>query len=59
MSAVTFALYAVLAQFSGAKECRGGAFSAAFSRGFEIRRCDFVVRRFGTEIGRLPLPAGN
>jgi hypothetical protein len=56
MSAVAFSLYLILAQFSGAKECHGGAFSAAFGEGFEIRHCDLVVRRFGSEIGRIPLP---
>jgi hypothetical protein len=58
MSAVALTLYVVLAQFSGAKECRGGAFSTGFSAGFDIRRCDFVVRRFGSEIGRISLPTG-
>jgi hypothetical protein len=59
MSAVVFALYVVLVQFSGAKECHGGAFSHGFSRGFDVRRCDFVVRRFGSEIGRVPLPTAQ
>jgi hypothetical protein len=56
MSVVLFALYVIWAQFSGASECRGVAFSAAaFNRWGEIRRCDFVIRRFGSEIGRVPL----
>jgi hypothetical protein len=58
LSAVVCALYVVLVQFSGAKECHDGAFSAAFSRAFDVRHCEFVVRRFGSEIGRIPLPAG-
>jgi hypothetical protein len=58
-SAVAFALYVVLAQFSGAKECHGGAFSAGFSSGYDVRRCDFVVRRFGSEIGWVPLPTAQ
>ena len=53
--ALALAAYLVLAQFDAAKECRGGGFSAGFSRGFDVRRCDLVVRRFGHEIGRLPL----
>jgi hypothetical protein len=57
MSGVAFALYIVLAQFSASKECRGGAFSAAFSRDFDVRRCDLVVKRFGRDIGlRISLP---
>jgi hypothetical protein len=55
MSGLAFALYIVVAQFSASKECRGGAFSAAFSRDFDVRRCDLVVRRFGHEIARVPL----
>jgi len=38
-----------------AQECRGGGFSAGFSRGFDVERCDLVVRRFGHEIARVPL----
>ncbi|SIO61521.1 hypothetical protein SAMN05443247_08854 [Bradyrhizobium erythrophlei] len=53
--ALALAACLVLAQFDAAKECRGGGFSAGFSRGFDVRRCDFVVRRFGHEIGRVPL----
>ena len=55
--ALTLALaaYLVLAQFDAAKECRGGGFSAGFSRGFDVERCDLVVRRFGHEIARVPL----
>jgi hypothetical protein len=57
MSGVVFVLYIVLAQFSAAKECRGGAFSADFSRDFDVRRCNVVVRRFGRDIGvHVPLP---
>jgi hypothetical protein len=40
-----------LPQFPASKECRGGAFSSDFSAGFDVRRCDVVVRRFGREIG--------
>jgi hypothetical protein len=55
MSALVLALYVALAQFSASRECRGGAFSSAFSRGFDVRRCDLVISRFGSEIGRVPL----
>jgi hypothetical protein len=57
MSGVVVALYVVLAQFSASKECRDGGFSAGFSRGFDVRRCDLVVRRVGRDIGlSIPLP---
>jgi len=45
-----------LPQFDAKKECRGGAFSAAFSSGFDISHCDIVVRKAGTEVARVPLP---
>jgi hypothetical protein len=55
LAPVVFTVYTLLPQFSGDRECRGGAFSASdFSWDFDIRRCDFVVRRFGSEIGRVP-----
>ena len=53
--ALALVAYLVLAQFDAAKECRGGGFSAGFSRGFDVRRCDVVVRRYGREIARVPL----
>jgi hypothetical protein len=56
MSALVLAAYMVLAQFDASKECRGGAFSAAFSRGFDVRRCDLVLKRVGSEVVRIPLP---
>jgi hypothetical protein len=55
--ALVLALYLVQVQFEASKECRGGAFSAGFSRGFDVRRCDLVVRRIGDDVGiRIPLP---
>jgi hypothetical protein len=45
-------------QFDVSKDCLGGAFSAGFSNGFDIRRCDLVVKR--TEVNAeiwIPLPA--
>jgi hypothetical protein len=56
MSGLVLAVYLVVAQFDAVKECRGGAFSAGFSRGFDGRRCDIVIRRFGRGVGHVPLP---
>jgi hypothetical protein len=56
MSALAVALYLVLAQFDASKECRGGAFSAGFSGGFDVRRCDLVLKRFGGGLVRIRLP---
>jgi hypothetical protein len=57
LTGLVLAVYLVLVQFEAKRECRGGAFSAGFSRGFDVRRCDLVVRRFGRDIGvRVPLP---
>ena len=50
-------LYLVLVQFEASKECRGGAFSGGFGGGFDVHRCDFVVRRISSDRGlRIPLP---
>jgi hypothetical protein len=43
--------------FEVLKECRGGAFSAGFSREFDVRRCDLVVRRGAYLMARIRLPA--
>ena len=45
-------LIAAYAVTNVARECQGGAFSPAFGKGFDIRRCDLVVR-----IGKLELRA--
>jgi hypothetical protein len=43
--------------YEAKKECAGGAFSSAFSSGFDVRHCDLVVKRVsGDEIVRIPLP---
>jgi hypothetical protein len=55
LSALAFVAYLGLTQFDVARECRGGAFSSGFGPGFDVRRCDITVRRFGREIGRVPL----
>jgi hypothetical protein len=57
LAGLVFSVCLVLVQFEAKRECRGGAFSAEFSRAFDVRRCDLVVRRFGRDIGvRFPLP---
>jgi hypothetical protein len=55
--ALVFALSGDVMQFEASTECRGGAFSAAFGRGFGVARCDVVVKRFGDDLFKLPLPA--
>jgi hypothetical protein len=41
--------------YEASKECRG-AFSAAFRRDFDVRRCDLVVKRTGVGVVvRIPL----
>jgi hypothetical protein len=55
MAALVFAFCSAVAQFEASRECRGGAFSSGFSRDFDIRRCAYVVRWLGHEIGRVPL----
>jgi hypothetical protein len=47
-----------LPQFSASKECRGGAFGSGFSAGFDVKRCELVVRRFGDPLLKTPLPQG-
>ncbi|MES5485937.1 hypothetical protein QMZ05_24555 [Bradyrhizobium sp. INPA03-11B] len=32
------------------KECRAGAFSSGFSRGFDVGHCEYVIRALGTEV---------
>jgi hypothetical protein len=38
ISGLEFADYVVMEQFDAVRECRGGAFSAGFSRGFDVQR---------------------
>lgn len=56
LSALAVDVCLVLAQYDVAWECRGGAFSSGFSHGFDVRRCDVVIRRFGRKFGRVQLP---
>jgi hypothetical protein len=57
MVALVVAISADVMQFEASRECRGGAFSSGFSGGFDVRRCDVVVRRFGDDLFKIPLPA--
>lgn len=43
---------ALALSISVSRECKGGAFSSAFSGGFDVRQCDLVLR-----IGELELRA--
>jgi hypothetical protein len=56
-SGVVLVVYWAFAQYDVVKECRGGAFSAGFSHGFDVRRCDLVIRRFGSDLRvHIPFP---
>jgi hypothetical protein len=56
MSALAVA-FADVRQFEASKECQGGAFSSGFSSGFDVRRCDLVVRKIGNNAElRIQLP---
>jgi hypothetical protein len=56
LGALVVALSADVMQFEASKECRG-AFSSGFGGGFDVRRCDVVIRWFGRDIGlHFPLP---
>ena len=56
LSALIAGLAVELPRFDAKKECRAGAFSSGFSNDFDVRRCDLVIRKFGSEIARVPLP---
>jgi hypothetical protein len=55
ISAFVVALASDVQQIEGSKECRG-AFSTGFSNGFDLLRCDLVLRKTGNELIRVPLP---
>jgi hypothetical protein len=39
------------------KECRGGAFSAGFDGGFDVRRCAIVIKKIDSDVEiRIPFP---
>jgi hypothetical protein len=57
IQAFAVALAATVHQLDVSKQCRGGAFSSAFASGFDVRRCDLVVRKIGSDAElRIPLP---
>ena len=57
MSGLAITVYLVLVQFEASKECHGGAFSAGFSRGFDVRRCSVVIGNVVSDLKvRIPLP---
>jgi hypothetical protein len=57
LPAVAFALAADTQLFDASKECRGGAFSSGFSRGFDLRRCNLTVKAIGADLKiSVPLP---
>jgi hypothetical protein len=54
--ALVVAVSGDVAQLERSKECRGD-FSYGFSRDFDVRHCDLVVRRVGGDLElRLSLP---
>jgi hypothetical protein len=56
LAALAFALAADAQLFEASKDCRG-SFSRDFSNGFDLYRCDLVVRKIGSEFEiRVPLP---
>jgi hypothetical protein len=55
--ALIAALAFSISYFTAEKACRGGAFSAAFGSGFDVKRCDLVVRTNGGDaVIRVRLP---
>jgi hypothetical protein len=57
VAALMIALAASLPAFNANRECRGGAFSSGFSAGFDIKRCDLVIRKNGGDVVlRIRLP---
>jgi hypothetical protein len=56
LAALVFAVSADVMRFELRKECRGD-FSSGFSRDFDVRRCNVVVRSLGGDLElHLPLP---
>jgi hypothetical protein len=54
--AIVFALSSTATQFDASRECRG-AFSRAFSNGFDRYHCAVVVQHIPTEFKiQIPLP---
>jgi hypothetical protein len=56
LPALAFALAADTQLFDASKECKG-AFSSAFSNGFDVRRCKIIVKAIGADYKfSVPLP---
>jgi hypothetical protein len=54
--AFVLALVLTAIQLDVSRDCRGG-FSRGFSSGFDVYRCELVVRKIGTNAQfRIPLP---
>jgi len=66
LSGLIVALAVELPQFDANKECQGGGFSSGIGTGLDVRHCDLVVRKTGSEIATsarspilLPLSDGG
>ena len=58
LPALAFSLAADTQLFDASRECRG-AFSSAFSSGFDVHRCNLTIEAVGTDFKfRVPLPGG-
>ncbi len=57
LAAIAFALAADAQLFEASRDCQSGAFSSAFSRGFDVQRCRLTVKAIGAELKfSVPLP---
>jgi len=57
LPALAFALAADTQLFEMSRHCRSGAFSSAFSRGFDVQRCKLTVKAVGADFKiSVPLP---
>jgi hypothetical protein len=56
LPALVIALAVLIWLFEASRDCRG-SLSAGFSNGFDLYRCDLVVRKIGSDLKiRVPLP---
>jgi hypothetical protein len=53
--ALVVALAIGLNYISAERKCRGGAFSAGFGSGFNVKRCDLVIKGGGDVILRVEM----
>jgi hypothetical protein len=56
MAALVVALYVALSPFEASRDCRVGLFSAGFETGFNGRLCTIILKRFGQDLLKIPLP---